>query len=450
VKKLIIISPVAIILLIVVAECAVRGLYAYVTWRTEKFPLLYESVYWDVPPWIQYRSILYYDPDIGLIMKPRVTRTYVNLFGPIGDLTSVDDLFSALLPTIPSWVTSRQPWHLKTNAMGFRDDDIDRQKRPGTFRIAVLGDSWTVGINVECQHTYPSRLADFLRGEFPHGRFEVLNFGAIGATSSIGTRLLPRVLAYQPDVVVLAYAANDESQVAQETKPVPAFAPPPVLLSGWVTSRLELPKMLTWYRTHRSGAVAAMIQQDVRRSHGGSSNDLNRSCGNPHADETSYRIAIDGLVGMARERGADVILVYNNVPEFFSHCTLRALTRVAKDRGAPLIDASSLLFERGAAIERSLERERNLVPMPDSVEGPPGKVTVVVRVDMAVEGPRRRPFVMGNAPQLGGFEPNEVPLFDDGTHGDQVANDGVWEREFIFDSPGTLIYMFTDGDRAGE
>ena len=72
-KKLIIIFPVAIILLIVVAECAVRGLYAYVTWRTEKFPLLYESVYWDVPPWIQYRSILYYDPDIGLIMKPRTT-----------------------------------------------------------------------------------------------------------------------------------------------------------------------------------------------------------------------------------------------------------------------------------------------------------------------------------------------------------------------------------------
>jgi len=441
--------PVAALLLVVIAECGVRALYAFAMWRTERFPLLYERVYWAVPPWVQYMSVLHSGPEIGLCMKPHVERTYINLYGPIGDVTDIDALFTGLFPAMPAWVARREPWHLRTNALGFRDQEMSQQKPCGTFRVAVLGDSWTVGINVEREQTYPAVLARRLAEEFPRGRFEVLNFGLIGGTSAVGKRLLPRVLAFEPDAVVLAYGANDESQVLTETRPHAPTGPPPTLpLQTRIVGNLEVLKLWTWYRTHEPNAIATMIERDLRGSHGGAGNDLRLPCGNPRAGVTSYHDVMDGLVGEVRDRGADPVLVYNNVPEFFSHCVRVALTRIAEERGVPLVDTPTLLFERGAADQVALERARALVPATESLEGTPDKVTVVLRVDMTAEPPDRRAFVMGNATQLGSFTPNAVPLFDDGTHGDQVSGDGVWSREGVFETVGTLIYMFTDGDRA--
>ena len=43
-----------------------------------------------------------------------------------------------------------------------------------------------------------------------------------------------------------------------------------------------------------------------------------------------------------------------------------------------------------------------------------------------------------------------MDLFDDGTHGDQVAGDGVWSRAFRFDRLGNIVYLYTDGDRPDE
>ena len=192
-----------------------------------------------------------------------------------------------------------------------------------------------------------------------------------------------------------------------------------------------------------------MIQRDLRGAHGGASNELRLPCWNPRAAETSYHTVVDGLVETARAHGADAVLVYNSVPEFFSHCTRVALAKVASERGVPLVDTATLLFEVGTAAEAALEQAHGLSPAPESLDGTPGKVTVVLRVDMASESPGRQVFVMGNARQLGSFTPNGVPLFDDGTHGDQVAGDGVWSREVVFETAGTLIYMFTDGERAG-
>ena len=65
--------PAAALVLVVLAECGVRALYAYAMRRTERFPLLYERVYWDVPPWVRYMSILYADRDLGLWMRSNTT-----------------------------------------------------------------------------------------------------------------------------------------------------------------------------------------------------------------------------------------------------------------------------------------------------------------------------------------------------------------------------------------
>ena len=121
-----------------------RALYAFAMWRTERFPLLYERVYWAVPPWVQYMSVLHSGPEIGLCMKPHVERTYINLYGPIGDVTDIDALFTGLFPAMPAWVARREPWHLRTNALGFRDQEKP-PIRGGSSIGHPNGDTGTLG-----------------------------------------------------------------------------------------------------------------------------------------------------------------------------------------------------------------------------------------------------------------------------------------------------------------
>ena len=136
------------------------------------------------------------------------------------------------------------------------------------------------------------------------------------------------------------------------------------------------------------------------------------------------------------------------MPEFASHCTLRAMGDVAAARKVPLVDASALLADGARAVEQERERELGLTAR--GGDEAPDAVTVVFRVDMSAEGKDRKPYVMGNRPGLVTFTPNLMDLFDDGTHGDQVAGDGVWSRAFRFDRLGNIVYLYTDGDRPDE
>src|SRR5439155_14250066 len=90
--RALLIAVVVLAAALAVAELGLRGLYAYAFWSTERSPLIYERVYWAVPPWVANTSVMYEDPELGLWMKPNMTRTYVNLFGPIGDLADVGTL----------------------------------------------------------------------------------------------------------------------------------------------------------------------------------------------------------------------------------------------------------------------------------------------------------------------------------------------------------------------
>lgn len=51
-----------LVTVVALAEPALRKLYAYAAWSTERSPLVYERVYWAVPPWVRRTSILYDDP----------------------------------------------------------------------------------------------------------------------------------------------------------------------------------------------------------------------------------------------------------------------------------------------------------------------------------------------------------------------------------------------------
>jgi lysophospholipase L1-like esterase len=98
----------------------------------------------------------------------------------------------------------------ETNSDGFRGPETPKTKRDGVFRIAVIGDSFTMGWGVRREDAYPARLEAALNGGDGDVRVEVLNFGMAGrdAVASV-KRFHDKALAYDPDLVVFGFTVND-------------------------------------------------------------------------------------------------------------------------------------------------------------------------------------------------------------------------------------------------
>lgn len=445
---------IAAVTVLALGELGIRALYFYAVWSTEQAPLIYERVFWAVPPWVARTSIMYSDPELGLWMKPDARRTYVNLFGPIGSLTDIGSLFDSLFPELPEWARTRPVWHLRTNSLGLRGEEIPPQKSPDTFRIVVMGDSWTVGINVEEEFTYAAQLHEILSQTVGSGRVEVLNFGVIGAGAETGVRLLRRVVALDPDLVVVAYAQNDEAEARdgrpKGQRPIGELPHPSF---GWTAllQESELYKLYQWWRTPGEDRIAETLRRQLTRPVLPPSNSPGRPCPNDQAMSSRYAAALGRIVRDLKVAGIPLVLLYNNVPNFLSHCTGKVMQSIARAEGLPMVDSSAVLEAEEQRSASSLEQERGLVPIDDASRPRKRKgIDAVFRVDMTGEGPTGQVYVTGNAPALGGFVPNAVALFDDGSHGDQVAGDGVWSRAMHFDAPQILTYLFSNGAEAGE
>lgn len=105
------------------------------------------------------------------------------------------------------------------NALGYRDVEHRIAKAPGTRRVVVLGDSFTWGVKVEFDDTWPQRLGRTLarqRGE----PWEVVSLARPGMNTVEEAELLAAEgLAYEPDLVVLGYCLNDsEDEDAAERR----------------------------------------------------------------------------------------------------------------------------------------------------------------------------------------------------------------------------------------
>lgn len=91
------------------------------------------------------------------------------------------------------------------NEQGFREHSFTFDKRADSYRIAVIGDSFTYGNGLEA----PQRYTDLLDKWLPR-QFEVLNFGVPGDnTPQHLESLRDDVLPAHPDFVLLQWFVND-------------------------------------------------------------------------------------------------------------------------------------------------------------------------------------------------------------------------------------------------
>ena len=111
----------------------------------------------------------------------------------------------------------------RINAHGLRDRDRP-EKKPGSTRVLVIGDSYTWGYAVAEEEAFP-QVAERLLRDRGHGEIEVINGGVPDYNSRQERQLLEQLLPiYQPDAVFLAYVVNDaEPPTAMPVPPEEAY-----------------------------------------------------------------------------------------------------------------------------------------------------------------------------------------------------------------------------------
>jgi hypothetical protein len=106
------------------------------------------------------------------------------------------------------------------NQLGFRDREVP-PKSPDRYRIAVVGDSITWGQGIEERERFSNLIEGFLGP-----RYEVFNFGRLGANLPDHLEELAQALGTSPDFVLLQLFINDFETLQMERPRAFGLLPP--------------------------------------------------------------------------------------------------------------------------------------------------------------------------------------------------------------------------------
>lgn len=126
------------------------------------------------------------------------------------------------------------------NSLGFREREFVLSANDHTYRIAVIGDSFTYGQGISINDRFTNILERRLSESFSQ-KYEVLNFGVGGAeTVDHVNTLKDTVLATRPNYVLLQWFINDPEGHDTTARPRPWRLLPSDFLSGWLHRKSAL------------------------------------------------------------------------------------------------------------------------------------------------------------------------------------------------------------------
>lgn len=237
----------------------------------------------------------------------------------------------------------------RTNSQGVRGPDYDQKPPRGTLRIAVVGDSYTMGQGVEEQDAYPAVVESLLNDRGDGRRYEVINLGVAGLAIHHGMRRLKHVgLWYRPHLFVYGFTPNDilgpdyvetspeMKRAIQET--VGRFEDGPSKLLRMVWPRLVLARSALW---PLPGTYEYILEENYFR--------------NPEAAE-HFAKGLDELADLARSRGVcGHVFVHTRMNQLWIHPFTRIYRHVAgaaRERGLTANVSYPFLRRRDASALR--------------------------------------------------------------------------------------------------
>jgi hypothetical protein len=129
----------------------------------------------------------------------------------------------------------------RINSAGCRDHEYPLHKSAGGLRAVVLGDSFTFGMGVNLEDTYPKQLERILQAT--RARVEIINCGVIGHSMwQHRITLEKRAWRYNPDLIILGIYQDDLN----------ASFPPPRTKEPGYRGQNPFEKQGVRYRLHQS------------------------------------------------------------------------------------------------------------------------------------------------------------------------------------------------------
>ncbi|MGB7220772.1 MAG: GDSL-type esterase/lipase family protein [Vicinamibacterales bacterium] len=457
--KAVVKSLVTTVIVFAVAEGALRGAYFIRNSQVQVVPLPYTfgDDYGPIPPWLDRLMILKSDPTLIWSNTPNARRTYIDVFSPVRREQDRIALLRQFSTTLPEVFRANPTWAIQLNSKGYRGPDVAAAPPPATIRVACIGDSWTFGMNVNQDKTYPGRLAAWLQRERPDQPYEILNFGVLGYSSFQGLRQLKdHVLPMNPAIVAIGFAMNDSEVGGYRDKDVLVQAGPGSLMSraaGVVTSaaeELEIYKLLKYEALvfrFRSKSTGDYLKAEANTK---GPSPVNYDTIEPwtRVSPRDYEQNIREMIRLTQEKGAKAVLVDN---ELWNDSPYRPILRkLSSELGVPLVDSLALLEEARATIEQDIEKSLDLTDRsspPPSLH--PDLTTVVFRAFKGSQTVPKALSIVGTAAELGALTPNAVVMHDDGTGGDQKRGDGVWSYAAPFAAGTSLFYVYTNSGSPG-
>ena len=109
-----------------------------------------------------------------------------------------------------SFQTSEFDYFRTTNSLGFCEREFDTTKCDSVFRIFAVGDSYTEGMGVEADATWPNYLFDNLENK--SFNVEVFNAGIVGSDPVFAYKIIENILIdFAPDLIILSVNPSDIS-----------------------------------------------------------------------------------------------------------------------------------------------------------------------------------------------------------------------------------------------
>src|SRR5262245_58153780 len=383
-------SAVTTIVFFLAAELGLRAVYFVRNSFVKYIPLPYVvgDDYGPIPPWLD--NLLILKPDDALIWKnlPNARRAYVDIFTPVWEDSDRMTLLRRFAPWLPAEFRHNPIWRIALNADGFRSAPMATAKRSGLLRVACIGDSWTFGMNVNQDQTYPARLEALLQRRTPGSNVEVMNFGVLGYSSFQGLELLKRrVLDFHPDVLIIGFGMNDSDVGGYRDKDVVKpgdrrWRDRVKAFTGHSES-LALLKYLALVLRFHPQPIGDFLKADAKADAGRNNDTVNYDEMEAwtRVSPRDYDRNLREMVRLGRQQGAQTVLLDNELwPESPYRPVLRAISR---DEHVPVVDSLRIIQDERARIERQMEVRFRLetaraIGQTDSASG--GRTTVVFRV----------------------------------------------------------------------
>lgn len=338
-----------------------------------------------------------------------------------------------------------ETWTIEINAEGFRGEERARGLTGDpVLRVLCVGDSVTFGFNVDQPDSYPAQLQALMRSRHPGREIEVINAGVPGWSWLQGLRFLEtRGLALDVDVVLMAHGTNDQFMTATTTDAERFQA-----LSRPLRREIEVLRLLL-ERTQTYRAVERFTMRHAEEEKP-SRGCLDQIQGTGHCKRVGLH-EIPPAIEQARERvmaaGADFAVL--NL-DFMQTPAVTAARQAHERLGMPFIDAVDEVL--GIRDREDARRGAELGLMPATATGA-SRGEGAIAADswsglLRVQVPQRdRSYSVRGEGVLGANSNFDGPLYDDGTHGDERAGDGVFSARFPFPrSIGTFRFKFFQGD----